>query len=159
VATLAAAAEVLYPSAVAGHREFVDTYVAGRVADRPAYRSGLAATVAELDDLAREWMGDPYADLPADRRDALLDELGADTAEGDPDGTLAERLRYYVVEDLLFALYTTPTGGRLVGTENPVGYPGGTVSYRRAAMPDRSGADGGATADADAPADPEGDGG
>lgn len=142
VSTLSAAAEVLYPAALEGHRAFVGTYVAGRMVDRPAYRAGVATAAGELDDVARDWYGAPYADLPAGTRESLLDELAADTADPVPDGTLAERLRYYVVEELLYALYTSPTGGRLVGTENPVGYPGGTRSYRRADVPDASGGDG-----------------
>jgi hypothetical protein len=63
--------------------------------------------------------------------------MGADTADPDPDpdGTDAGRVRYYVVNELLYALYASPTGGELVGIENPRGYPGGTASYRRG--PDR----------------------
>lgn len=132
---LVAAAEVLYPSAVEGHRTFVETYVRGRTTDRPAHRRGLAAAVAEVEAAAREWYGDGFAALSPDERDRLLRELGAETAEPDPDGTTAERVRYYVVNDLLYALYTSPTGGRLVGIENPPGHPGGTTSYRRGPRP------------------------
>jgi hypothetical protein len=57
--------------------------------------------------------------------------LGVRTAEPDPDGTDVERVRYYVVNELLFALYSSPTGGELVGLENPQGHPGGIDSYRR----------------------------
>lgn len=137
LATLVAAAEVLFPSAVEGHRSFVETYVLGRTADRPAHRAGVAAAVATVDDAAREWYGDAYADLPAADRDAVLRELGAETAEPNPEGTVSERVRYYVVNDLLYALYSSPTGGRLVGIENPIGFPGGTASYRRATPRER----------------------
>jgi len=41
------------------------------------------------------------------------------------------RVRYYLVNDLLFALYSSPTGGKLVGIENPQGHPGGTGSYQQ----------------------------
>jgi hypothetical protein len=129
--TLVAAAEVLYPSAVEEHREFVETYVGGRVADRPAYRRGLADAAAEMDAAAREWEGAAFADLSPAARDRVLRELGLPTAEPDPDGPAPERIRYYVVNDLLYALYTSPTGGRLVGIENPPGHPGGTTSYQR----------------------------
>jgi len=132
---LVTAARVLYPSAVEGHREFVGTYVRGRVDDRPAYRRGLTDAVAEVEAAAREWYGDDFAALALDDCDRLLRELGVRTAEPDPDGTVAERVRYYLVNDLLYALYTSPTGGRLVGIENPPGHPGGTTSYRRGSGP------------------------
>jgi hypothetical protein len=131
--TLVAAAEVLYPSVVTGHREFVGTYALGRTAGREAYRAGLAAALAELDAAARDWYDAPFARLGPETRDRLLRELGADTADPDPGGTVSERLRLYVVEELLYALYASPAGGGLVGIENPTGYPGGTASYRRPA--------------------------
>lgn len=128
---LVAAAEVIYPSEASGVGEFVRTYAVGRVADDTAHRDGLEAAAADLDDLARDWEGDGFAALPPKRRDRLLHSVGADVADPDPNGSLPARLRYFVVNDLLFAFYASPTGGELVGIENPVGYPGGTESYRR----------------------------
>jgi hypothetical protein len=147
-----AAAAVVYPSDVTGRRAFVERYVVGRTENRAAYRRGLAATAAELDAIARDWRDAGFADLSPDARDGVLRGLGVTTAEPEPDGTVSERVRFYVVNDLLFAFYSSPTGGRLVGVENPVGHPGGTESYRRASMPDPS--DGGAESD-----DAGGDGG
>jgi hypothetical protein len=56
--------------------------------------------------------------------------MGVHTADPDSEGTDPERVRFHVVNELLYALYTSPTGGELVGIENPQGYPGGTASYR-----------------------------
>jgi hypothetical protein len=39
-------------------------------------------------------------------------------------------VRHLVVNDLLYALYASPTGARLAGLENPPGHPGGIESYR-----------------------------
>ncbi|MEF8819284.1 MAG: gluconate 2-dehydrogenase subunit 3 family protein [Haloferacaceae archaeon] len=128
---LVAVAETVYPSAVSGHREFVGTYVRGRAEGRPAYRDALTATATELDERAVEWYDDPLPALSRGDRDALLREVGAETAEPRREGTLAERTRLYLVNDLLYALYTSPTGGELVGTTNPPGHPGGTASYHR----------------------------
>lgn len=130
VTTLVAAAEAVYPGAVTGVGEFVRTFVAGRVRD-PAHREGLVAAVDAVDEAARDWYDAPYAELEVDTRDAVLREMGADAADPDPEGVLSERVRYYVVNDLLYALYSSPTGGELVGIENPIGHPGGTTSYQR----------------------------
>jgi hypothetical protein len=126
--TLLAVAGVVYPSALEGVDSFVDAYLRGRT-NRPEYAEGAAGAVATLDDHAGAWYGDAFVDL--DEPESLLRELGADTAEPDPDGSPAERVRYYLVNELLFALYASPTGGELVGIENPQGHPGGTTSYRR----------------------------
>ncbi|WP_318569690.1 gluconate 2-dehydrogenase subunit 3 family protein [Salinigranum marinum] len=130
-AVLVATAEVLYPSAVTGHEAFVDTYVNGRVRGDPDHRAGLLSAVAELDAIARDWHSDAYPELARETRDRLLRDLGVDVADPNPEGPISSRLRWYVVNDLLYAFYTSPTGGRLVGTENPTGYPGGTESYQR----------------------------
>lgn len=134
-ATLVALAGELYPSAVSGIPSFVERYTVGRVRDRPAYAAGMREAIATLDDYALDWYDGPYADLaPAERAD-LLEIMGVPTAEPDPDGIDPERVRFYLINELLFALYTTPSGGSLVGLENPQGHPGGTTSYRRG--PDR----------------------
>ncbi|MFD1515515.1 gluconate 2-dehydrogenase subunit 3 family protein [Halomarina rubra] len=139
--SLAAAAEVLYPSGVEGVEEFVETYSLGRVRGRETYREGLRRAVSDLDAAARAWYGAPYADLDRDTRESVLRELGADTADADPEGRRGERIRYYVVEELLYAFYASPTGGRLAGIENPVGYPGGVESYRRGPEAARTGSE------------------
>jgi hypothetical protein len=139
LSALTAAAEVLYPSAVEGHRQFVETYVTARLRGRKRYREAMDLTVAELDGTARDWFGTRFEALDPSDRDRLLRELGADTAAADPDGAISERIRYYVVEDLLFAFYTSPAGGELVGIENPPGHPGGLESYRRGAVAEADG--------------------
>lgn len=131
---LDAAAEVVYPDGVGERRAFVDSYVVGRVADRPAYRQGLREAAAQLDAVARDWHDAPYAALDVDTRDRVLRNLGVETADPDPEGPLTDRIRFYIVNDLLFAFYSSPTGGRLVGIENPIGHPGGTESYQRPSM-------------------------
>jgi hypothetical protein len=131
LSVLVAAAEVLYPSEVAGHEAFVETYARGRARADPDHYAGVASAAAELDAVARDWHDDPFADLARETRDRLLRDLGVDVADPDPGGSVSGRLRFYVVNDLLYALYTSPAGGRLVGTENPTGYPGGLDSYRR----------------------------
>ncbi|WP_128905268.1 gluconate 2-dehydrogenase subunit 3 family protein [Halorubrum amylolyticum] len=129
-ASMTAAAAVVYPETVDGVEAFVDAFLDGRL-DGSAHATGLRVAVGELEEAARSWYGAPVAELRESDRDGLLREVGADTADEDPDGTLAERVRYYVVNELLLALYASPTGGELVGLENPEGHPGGTESYRR----------------------------
>ena len=128
--TMRAVATVVYPDELSGIDTFLERYLDGRL-DGGHHALALRQTVAELEELAEAWYGDSVAALPAADRDSLLREVGADTAEEDPDGTTAERVRYYVVNDLLLALYASPTGGELVGLENPRGHPGGITSYTR----------------------------
>lgn len=129
--TLTAVARVVYPDAVEGVGEFVRTYAAGRAESRPERAQAIAETVATLDERAGQQDGTPFVDLAPGRQDELLREMGVDVVEPDPDGIVAARVRYYVVNELLFALYASPTGGRLVGIENPQGHPGGIDSYQR----------------------------
>jgi hypothetical protein len=131
LSVLVAAAEVLYPSDVEGHERFVETYVRGRRERDPDHFAGVASAAAELDAVARDWHDASFASLGRETRDRLLREMGVDVADPDPEGNLSDRLRFFVVNDLLYALYTSPAGGELVGTENPTGYPGGLSSYRR----------------------------
>jgi hypothetical protein len=127
---LVAAAHVVYPSEVTGIETFVETYALGRMEDREEYRRGVERAVADLNERAESWHGGQYATLDTDARDSVLRGIGADTAEPDPEGSTAERVRYYVVNELLYALYTSPTGGKLAGIENPQGHPGGHESYQ-----------------------------
>jgi hypothetical protein len=128
--TLVGAATVLYPSDVDGVASFVERYSLGRTRGRSDYRAGVEAATATLDEAAREWHGERFAALDASTRESTLRELGADTADPEPNGRRAGRVRYYVVDELLYAFYASPVGGGMAGIENPPGYPGGTESYR-----------------------------
>ncbi|SEH63586.1 hypothetical protein SAMN05192561_1174 [Halopenitus malekzadehii] len=130
VEAFVAVAEPVYPDELSSIEEFVGTVIEGRLREAPT-ADGIRETMTELDELATEWYGGRLPTIPAADRDRLLREVGADVAGEVPDGTLAERVRYHVVNELLFALYASPTGGELVGIENPQGHPGGTESYRR----------------------------
>ncbi|EMA70992.1 gluconate 2-dehydrogenase subunit 3 family protein [Halorubrum distributum] len=127
---MTAVARTVYPDAVSGIDAFVEAFLDGRLDGSP-HGEGIRAAVAEAESAARSWYDAPIADLPPADRDELLRELGADVAGENPGGTTAERVRYYVVNELLLALYSSPTGGELVGIENPQGHPGGAESYRR----------------------------
>ncbi|ESP89803.1 gluconate 2-dehydrogenase subunit 3 family protein [Candidatus Halobonum tyrrellensis] len=129
--TLVALAEVLYPSSVSNVGEFVREYSLERVAADAEYAAGVAEAVGSLDEYVSEWHDVPYAELPTVERGEILRHMTVDTADPDPDGVARERIRYYLVNELLYAFYTTPTGAGLVGLENPPGHPGGTRSYRR----------------------------
>lgn len=128
--TLVALAEVLYPSEVTNVAAFVTEYVAPRVRERPEHGRGVLDALAALDQYAQALEGEPYAELSTADREAVLGYMAVDTADPDPDGDEEERVRYYLVNDLLFGLYASPTGASLAGLENPPGYPGGTASYQ-----------------------------
>lgn len=130
-ATIHAVALTVYPTEVGGVREFVDSFLAGRLDDDPARAEALSDAVAALDGYAREWESEAFVDLSATTQEETLRAFGVAIAEPDPDGDPRQRVRYYLVNELQFALYSSPTGGELVGIENPQGHPGGTTSYQR----------------------------
>lgn len=133
--TLIAAAEILYPSEVEAIGPFVERYVGTVATERPEHARGIADTVAYLEEFTAEWYDTGFADLEPPTRDEVLRRMNLDSAEPDPAGSDVDRVRYYLVNELLFALYSSPTGGELVGLENPQGFPGGLQSYQRG--PDR----------------------
>lgn len=128
---LVATAEVVYPSAVENTRAFVEAYAGTKLDRRPEFGTGAAEALTDLDAESRVTFDARFAALDADERDVALHRVGARTADPDPDGTAAERVRYYLVNEVLYALYASPTGGELVGIENPQGHPGGTDTYQR----------------------------
>lgn len=130
VATLVAIAEVVYPSPVTGVEEFVRTYSVRRIRDDDAYAAGVAEAVDALDEYTAAFDDADYVALDADRRLEVLDVMSVDVVDPDPDGTRPQRVRHYLVNELLYAFYTSPTGARLAGLENPPGHPGGTQSYQ-----------------------------
>jgi hypothetical protein len=131
VDALVVAARAVYPTPVANTGAFIEAYAATKVDRRPGFAEGVKGVLADLDAEARITFESRFADLDPVAAETVLRRVGAETAEPLPDGTAAEQVRYYVVNEVLYALYASPTGGELVGIENPQGHPGGTDSYRR----------------------------
>ncbi|QLC34816.1 gluconate 2-dehydrogenase subunit 3 family protein (plasmid) [Halarchaeum sp. CBA1220] len=131
IGTLVSLADVLYPSSVEGTAEFVETYATGRFEDDDAHRSQVMDAVAVLDSRAKAEAGAAFRRLSVEERDDVLRALGQRHADPDPDGNDRQRVRYYLVNDLLYALFSSPKGGALAGTENPAGYPGGLGAYQQ----------------------------
>ena len=126
IATAEAVATVVYPSAVTVTTEFVATYLRGLGDDRKA---ALSETVADLNTHTQQRYGEVFHGIqPRAKRDAVLRSLGVNRAQSRPAGTVPERVRYHLVNSLLYALFTTPRGGELVGIENPIGHPGGFLT-------------------------------
>lgn len=131
VETTVALADVLYPPEVEGFEEFVRTYVRGRTGSDGERRRGMVDAAATLDARARDSYDAPFRDLAPEEGDALLRELGMESVDPDPDGTERERVRFYLVNELLYALLTSPKGGQLVNIANPPGHPGGLDAYQQ----------------------------
>jgi len=133
VSRLLTVAEVVYPDEVETNPEFVETYVLGRIEgqERDDYLEGLSDALEILDEYTQHFHEEDFRGFSPDGRDRVLRQMGVDTADPDPDGTDAQRVRYYLINELQYALYTSPVGGRLVGIENPIGHPGGTDTYKR----------------------------
>jgi hypothetical protein len=131
VAALVQTARAVYPSEVENTEAFVETYAATKLDRRPDFRAGADSVLSALEAEAEITFDSRFADLEPATTETVLRRVGAETAEPVPDGTTAEQVRYYFVNEVLYALYTSPTGGELVGIENPQGHPGGTDSYQR----------------------------
>jgi len=129
--TLVALATVLYPTEAENVEGFVAEYANERVRRDPAHGRGVVDALGRLDEYTRAIYGERYAALSTEKRRETLDQMPVDTADPVPDGTDPQRVRYYLVNDLLYAFYASPTGASLAGLENPPGYPGGTSSYQR----------------------------
>jgi len=125
--TVLAVAETVYPSAVEVEPSFAETYFEGQPDDR---KEQFITAADDLDELTRGRTGEPFAAVSPSARAGLFREIGVGRAGSDPTGTLPERVRYYHVNGLLYALYTTPAGSSLFGISNPVGHPGGYRSYQ-----------------------------
>lgn len=131
VATLEAVARVLYPSEVSNVPDFLEGYVTGKLAGRPERAEDVATAITTLDEYTQTWWDARFVDLTPETQGLALQQMGLDSSEADPGGNEVERVRYYLVNELLFALYASPTGGELLGIENPPGHPGGQNSYQR----------------------------
>lgn len=131
VEALTALAAVLYPSEAENVEGFVEEYAAERVRRDPEHGRGAVAAIGQLNDYTGTIYGERFARLSETERRETLQQMAVATAAPVPDGTEPEQVRYYLVNDLLYAFYATPTGATLAGLENPPGYPGGTSSYQR----------------------------
>lgn len=131
VETLTALARVLYPSEAENVEGFVEEYAAERMRRDADHAHGVVTTVGHLNDYTETIYGERFASLTDAERRETLQQMGVTAEEPVPNGNEAEQVRYYLVNDLLYAFYATPTGAKLAGLENPPGYPGGTGSYQR----------------------------
>jgi hypothetical protein len=132
VETAAAVADAIYPQSVPVDESFVETAVFDRVEPTPGHFDALVESIEAVDSYARARFGASVTDLSPARRRQVLRSMNATAVHPMPDGTTAERVRFYLVNDLLYALYTSPRSRALTGIENPPGHPGGLDAYRRA---------------------------
>jgi len=128
---LTAIASAVYPSDVSVERSFIESRVFGRVEPEPDHFEKLVAAIEAVDNHARARFGGRVTDLSAGRRRQVLQSMGVTTVHPAADGTTAEQVRFYVMNDLLYALFTSPVGGELLGVDNPPGHPGGREAYQR----------------------------
>ena len=118
-------AEVLYPSEVEPTADFIETFMFGRISDEESYRKDLTDGIETLNRLASEQQGGDFHTLSPGQRTAVIENTDLRTGPSEPDGSDVERVNYYLLDELLFAFYSSPTGGDLIGNQNPRGFPGG----------------------------------
>lgn len=128
VADLLAIADLVFPAESGTFEPAVTGYVS-RLSE--ARRRALLRDLSELNRVAYGQTGSPVRALSREELGRLFEALGVNRVEPDSQGVLAERVRFRLVNSLLYALLTHPSGTRQFGIENPVGYPGGFASYTR----------------------------
>lgn len=128
IETLYNVAEIVYPSKVEVTTEFIETYIRRLGPERQA---ALSRTITQLHSVTEARYGRSFGQSSSvSHRESMLKSLGVHRVESTPNGTVPERVRYHVVNTLLYALFTNPKGSRLVGIESPIGHPGGFALYR-----------------------------
>ena len=85
----------------------------------------ITQALADLERYSQHRYNQSLSSLSHDQIDALLFTLGVHRVQPVADGTVAERVRYHLVNGLLVTLYRQPVGSTLLGIENPRGHPGG----------------------------------
>ena len=123
--TLVGLADVLYPSDIEPTAEFIETFMYGRITDEESYREELTAGIETLNRLASDEQGGAFHTLSADQRRSVIENTDLRSGPSEPDGSDVARANYYLLDELLFAFYSSPTGGELIGNMNPRGFPGG----------------------------------
>lgn len=87
-------------------------------------------TISDLNGYTVDANGEPFYEISSgSEKISILSSLGVENAKSDSTGGIPSRVRYYLVNGLLYALFTTPKGSKLVGIDNPRGYPGGFATY------------------------------
>ncbi|EMA23694.1 gluconate 2-dehydrogenase subunit 3 family protein [Haloarcula argentinensis] len=131
IEALTAIATAVYPSAVSITPSFIESRVFGRVEPEPGHFDKLVTAIEAVDDHAKARFGGRITDISAGRRRQVLQSMGVTTVHPTADGTTAEQVRFYLVGDLLYVLFTSPMGGKLLGVDNPPGHPGGREAYKQ----------------------------
>jgi len=130
IQTLLALATTLYPTSVDVTEDFIEAYVTGQDELDSDHTDGLVSSLQTVRRESLRQTGRSIRELSPSQRSAVLRATGADRAYPDPNGTDDQQIRYYIINNLLYALYTTPKGGDLIGNPNPPGHPGGTEAYQ-----------------------------
>lgn len=125
VDALVAVATVVYPSTIDDPRAIVVPYTTTLHHSR---RRGITSAIDALDQHSRSIHGRSFASFDRPQREAMLQQLGVHRVQPNAAGTVPERIRAYLVNGVLYALFTSPIGTGLLGIENPLGYPGGVDS-------------------------------
>ncbi|MXR20227.1 gluconate 2-dehydrogenase subunit 3 family protein [Halobacterium bonnevillei] len=128
IETAEAVADVVYPSEVTVSPEFIETYYSSMPAE---LRAEAVRAIRDLNTASKRQFSTAFANVESRKtRDDMLRALGVNRAQSNPDGTIPERVRYFLVNGLLYALFTTPKGAELFGIDNPKGYAGGFATFQ-----------------------------
>jgi len=121
-------ADAVYPGDPEPFRSILRRYV-DRLGE--SRLGGLLETLAELDQISSRYSGSLFRSLSGAEATRLFERLGVNRVQSRRAGTLSERVRFHLVNSVLYAILTDPAGTERFDVGNPAGYPGGFDSYTR----------------------------
>lgn len=128
IETAEAVADVVYPSEVTVSPEFIETYYSSMPDE---LRPKAIRAIQDLNSVSKRKFSTAFANVESRKtRDDMLRAVGVNRAQANPEGAVPERVRYFLVNSLLYALFTTPKGSKLFGIDNPKGYAGGFATFQ-----------------------------
>lgn len=126
--TIQSVAEVVCPSPIRVNDDLITLIVEFIPETRHPL---LSTTCFELNEYSLKTYGAQYYQIDSvPARDKILRQLGVHRVHSNSTGLFPQRVRYHLVNTILYVIFTHPVGSSIVGQTNPVGFAGGFAKYQ-----------------------------
>lgn len=119
---LLAIADAIHPTEPTRFRSPLVRYLEEKSDQR---RGELQYTRIEFDQLAVRRTGAGFVSMNARQARLFLHTIGVSRVQSQRKGTLVERIRFHLLNTVLYVTMTDPAGTAIFDISNPIGYPGG----------------------------------